>query len=360
MSRGCLSSRKLQRYYFFGYAILGLLVVWLPACAETFEVNAPYEDIYVVYAVLDPLVDTQYVRVSLAFQVEEDAVAFAEDHDPSVSDVEVAIVGAGKRYEGEFVEGIVKEGHGDFAGKTSAYRFVTEQEDRLLSGEVYSIEIRKSDQPDFWLSGSTRIPNQPRIISPLRYVFQGNYCLPEIAVEDSVSVLFRRNDRVGNVASHFEIKWILRYAEGGAVKEVSTRPSRIFDRNVRCGQAGTGNLCYSTGFGSVLDEWRREIPSSAEPLPMEASCSRVPILLTRNAELQVTALDSVLARYILSNDPRYLNMNTIRREVSNLTGSVKAVGIVGSISYDNQPFLLSDCAESILGWNGIPISLACY
>lgn len=340
----------------FGWITAILMGIGLYSCDETFELNAPYEDIYVVYGILDPSADTQYVRISLGFQPEEDAVEFARDYDGAVPGLSVMIISDGIAVEGEFIGDIAKSDQGDFADSTGAYRFITSGNSRLQSGAKYQLEIRKADDPDFLLEASTRIPNQPRILSPSRFASSGEYCLPTINVEDTVSVLVKTNETPENQHAYFEVRWLLRYEEGGQRWELSTAPSKIFNRNVRCALAGNGNLCYSTGNGTVLDQWKIGIPEEAESLPIDVRCSRIPIELTRNAELQVTALDSVLSKYILANDPKEKNFNTIRREFTNVTGTAIAVGVFGSIAYDNEPFLLSGCAEHELGFMNDPFA----
>lgn len=333
----------------FGWVTALLVGIGMYSCDETFELNAPYEDIYVVYGILDPTADTQHVRISLGFLPEEDAVEFARDYDGAIPGLSVMIIGDDISVEGEFIGDIAKSDQGDFADSTGAYRFITSGNSRLKSGGKYQLEIRRPDEPEFLLEASTRIPNEPRILSPTRFASSGEYCLPTINVEDTVSVLIKLNETPDNQSAYFEVRWLLRYEEGGKQWELSTRPSPIFNKNVRCALAGNGNLCYSTGNGSVLDQWKVDIPEEAESLPINVRCSRIPIELTRNAELQVTALDSVLSKYILANDPKEKNFNTIRREFTNISGTAMAVGVFGSIAYDNEPFLLSRCAENELG-----------
>lgn len=333
----------------FGWFTAILIIIGLYSCDETFELNAPYEDIYVVYGILDPSVDTQYVRVSLGFQPEEDAIEFARDYDGSIPGLSVTIIGDGITVEGEFIGKIAKSDQGNFSDTTGAYRVLTSGTNRLQSGKEYRLEIRKPDDPDFLLEARTQIPNEPKILSPARFASSGEFCLPIVNVEDTVSVLIKLNQTPENQSAYFEVRWLLRYEEGGKQWELSTSPSPIFNRNVRCALAGSGNLCYSTGNGTVLSQWKQGIPTQAQSLPINVRCSQIPIELTRNAELQVTALDSALSKYILANDPKEKNFNTIRREFTNVTGTAIAVGIFGSIAYDNEPFLLTRCAENELG-----------
>ena len=47
-----------------------LMSLWLLACSEAFELNAPYKDIWVVYGVLNPGDTAQFIRISKAFQLD--------------------------------------------------------------------------------------------------------------------------------------------------------------------------------------------------------------------------------------------------------------------------------------------------
>lgn len=346
----------MKRIREFSWITAILIFIGMASCDETFELYAPYEDVYIVYGILDPSVDTQYVRVSLGFQSETDAIEFAQTYDGSVPDLSVTIIGEGIMIQGEFIDQIAKGDQGDFADTTGAYRFITSGNNQLQSGAQYQLEIRKPDDPDFLLGASTRIPNEPRILSPSRFASSGEYCLPTVNVEDTVSVLFKLNETPENQSAYFEVRWLMRYEDAGQRWELTTRPSPIFSRNVRCALAGNGNLCYSTGDGAVLKQWKLDIPTQAQSLPIDVRCSRIPIELTRNAELQVTALDSVLSKYILANDPKEKNFNTIRREYTNVSGTAMAVGVFGSIAYDNEPFLISACAEHELGLKNDPFA----
>lgn len=341
-----------------GCLVIGLIGMIVAGCDETFELNAPYQDIYAVYAVLNPSVDTQYVRVSLGFQPEENAIEFAKSYDGSVPGLSVSIIGEGIRLEGEYVDQIAKNDPGDFAETAGAYRFLSSGTNRLQSGGVYRLEIRKDDDPDFFIESHTRIPNEPRVLSPSRFASSssGEVCLPTVNVEDTVSVLIKLNETEENPSAYYQVRWVLRYEENGQRWELSTPPSTIFNVNVRCALAGNGNLCYSTGNGTVLSLWKQTIPTEAVSFPITTRCSRIPIELTSNAELQVTALDSALSTYIIVNDPKELNFNTIRREYTNLKGSSIVVGVFGSIAYDNEPFLISSCAEHELGLKNDPFA----
>lgn len=62
------------------YFILALIaIISFSSCETDIEVNAPYEDITVVYGLIDPSIDTQYVRINKTFLAEGNAYDLAAD-----------------------------------------------------------------------------------------------------------------------------------------------------------------------------------------------------------------------------------------------------------------------------------------
>jgi hypothetical protein len=76
-------------------------------------------------------------------------------------------------------------------------------------------------------------------------------------------------------------------------------------------------------------------------------------------EIEVVAIDTILYRYMTANDPGYFNINTIRREYTNISGSADAVGIFGSKATDRGPVALTPCAQHLLRLNGFFDPEAC-
>ena len=63
------------------YTILTLLVLFFISCKSDFPVNAEWEEIVVVYGLLDASKDTQYIRINKAYLGEEDALLLAQNSD---------------------------------------------------------------------------------------------------------------------------------------------------------------------------------------------------------------------------------------------------------------------------------------
>lgn len=70
--------------------LLALLVI--PACDETFDLNADYEDITVVYGLIDPKEDTLFVRINKAFLGEGNALVMAKVEDSSVYKTDLSAI----------------------------------------------------------------------------------------------------------------------------------------------------------------------------------------------------------------------------------------------------------------------------
>jgi hypothetical protein len=59
--------------------IASIALLTMFSCETDIEINAPYKDITVVYGLIDPAVDTQYVRITKAFLGEGDINNLAQD-----------------------------------------------------------------------------------------------------------------------------------------------------------------------------------------------------------------------------------------------------------------------------------------
>ena len=65
------------------------------SCSEEIDINAEYQDIWVVYGVLHLEDSLQHVRISKAFQIEEDALNYANKNDPTIQGLSLKLEGGG-------------------------------------------------------------------------------------------------------------------------------------------------------------------------------------------------------------------------------------------------------------------------
>ncbi|MDX2248851.1 MAG: DUF4249 family protein [Bacteroidia bacterium] len=334
------------------YLLIFCLV--LTACSESVEINAPYKDIWVVYGVLNPQEKFQYIRISRAFQAEENAWNYAAANDQSVKGLKVSLTGEnGEIYNAVQLDSVLKDtSEGDFFPYATLYRFETDNDEKLKEEKVYHLKIENPEDADFFLSAHTRIPPQPRITAPLTTTARGRKCLPIVRVEDSVYVYFNKHrGEVKTSAMRFEIQVLLNFWKDGIRTTFKTRPTPLFNNDVNCLQTGDNALCYQFKDGVLLSRMKGAFADKNASYLYEDTplCGTPWTDLPNFVELQITAVDTFLSKYIISNDPSYLNLNTIRWEYSNIAGSASAVGIFGSVASDREAVAMTPCALYLLG-----------
>ena len=69
---------KLQRLLF-----ILIIIFWINGCSNDVDINASYQQIIVVYGVLDPIQDTTFIKVNKAFLGEENALIMTQVPDSS-------------------------------------------------------------------------------------------------------------------------------------------------------------------------------------------------------------------------------------------------------------------------------------
>jgi len=350
---------RLNRNGFFFYFI-GLLL-FVVGCTERVDVNAPPKDIWVVYGVLDPQKSTQDLRIGKAFQIEENAFDYAETHDPAVKGLSVKLSGGGESWVAIAVDSVQK-GEGDFSAKTSLYRFETEGNRSLQEGVQYTLQVSWPDDSSLQLSAQTRIPPEPKLLSPQIIGVFSDRCLMPVAFEDTVEVIFKRkanNETLGE-AFRYQLAVELNYTENNEAKVYRFGPTRLFSENIGCGNGAGSALCYQLPSGTVLRgiQSRWNDPNAKYAVDDDTLCGVIADL-SRFLEVQITAVDTALGRYMSANDPFTFNLNTYRREYTNVGGNASAVGIFGSINYQNIPVNLTECGRYQLGINPFASSSIC-
>ncbi|GAB4409011.1 MAG: hypothetical protein OHK0039_12480 [Bacteroidia bacterium] len=344
----------MSRYICIGYLLLGLH--WT-GCSEAVDVYAPPQTIWAVYGVLDPDKAIQTIRITGAFQVLGDAYMYADTSDGGIRGLEVSIVGEnGMTYRAVQVDSMLRDTLGDFGPYLTAYQFETVGERRLRPGMRYDLRVRSGIDTTVFVQAYTRIPPRPEITFPNDISDPVGRCLRRVAFEDSTDIRFRSNpDMVPARALRYEIRVLLRYFADGRYREHFFGPTRLFDRDNGCSGGSDRTYCYQLASGVVLHALRTAMQDSRTSYTYDAEprCGGLFDDLSDAVEIQVTAVDTFLARHILANDPYFLNLNQVRIEYTNLQGSVGVVGIFGSIAYDNLPVGLSPCSEYLLGFSRV-------
>lgn len=338
-----------------------LLSCWAIACSESFELYAPYQDIWVVYGVLNPGDTAQYIRISKAFQIEGNAFEYAAANDLTVKGLQVRLEGNGQSYLATQIDSVERADPDEsFFPYLTLYRIDTPTDKPLVSGEVYQLSIQSETDSLLSLHASTRIPPEPTFVYPRLSGFGSNQCLVSVSFEDSARIIFKKQNVLStDRAPAYQLQIDFRYRENGVAKTYRYGPTAPFTSSQNCTGVGTSNLCYLFDNGAVVNAMRGRLRNaqaaySYEPFP---SCG-TPAEVSHAVEIEVVAIDSVLFRYITANDPGNFNINMIRREYTNITGA-EAVGILGSVSTDRVPIALSPCAQHLLRLNGFFDPSAC-
>ena len=351
-----MSQRQLSPLFCFLLALV--FILFLSACEEEFDLYAPQQRIVAIYSVLDPGADTQYVRVSDVFQFEGDVVRYAENFDGSIPNLVLTLIGEEQRYQAQWRDSILKDtSRGDFGAYTSAYYFLTQGREALQAGKSYRLEIRFPDDSSSLIWGETMIPPQPRMTSPRLRIQDDEECLPVIDIEDDVFFFFQPNpDGVEGNAYAFQARLNFRYRVNGMIKQYTFGPSRSFVSSSGCEGPSGQTLCYRIGDGRVFRALQRQLEKEDGQLTYDFNprcTARFTGFLSDAIEMEITALDVALGRYIESNSPFFRSLNAVPPEFTNLQGSPRAVGVLGSLSKASVDVTLSPCVDYDLGWSGL-------
>ncbi len=76
-----------NRYFYL--LVFGFTLFLLPACETDFDVNASYKDITIVYGILDPAQQNQYIRINKAYLGQGDALQYAQIADSITYDTAI-------------------------------------------------------------------------------------------------------------------------------------------------------------------------------------------------------------------------------------------------------------------------------
>lgn len=151
------------------FLILGL---FLSSCDNTLNVNAPYKDIPVVNAILNPSDTAQYIKLERVFQsVDQSALEVAQVIDslyyPNAA-IALINMNTNERFNLEKVDGNL-EGYprenGAFINDPNYLYKIRTAELNLLGGEQYMLEINRSENLDL-VTSMINVVEEPIIIAP--------------------------------------------------------------------------------------------------------------------------------------------------------------------------------------------------
>lgn len=320
-----------------------ILLALLAACHPQVDVFAPEKEIYAIYGVLDPSLDSNYVRIGRAFQVEGDAYDYALGQDLQASDLAVTLEGGGKIYLGQLDTHQPKDS-GLFHPGLSLYRFDTPPGERLVPGTVYTLHVRHPDDDLLHITAETRIPYNPRLISPGPFIYNaasGQYTLNTVEFNDDVSVSFEKGEEEG-----YEFRVWVKYWDGEKMAEFRWGPSRIAFASEGCvGSVLFNRSCF-------------KLPGRSLPISFAAAVSRSPGIpymvdtvrlarsldgLSKDTRLELTVVDKHLANYLNGATPFGYGLNLLmdKDDYTNISGGHP--GIFGAVQRRHHYIFLGAC-----------------
>lgn len=318
----------MNRFYLIFFLLLFLSV----GCRENVPVNAPYKPIWVIFGMLKSQDTLHYIRISKAFQTENDAVVYAKENDFSVKGLKVSITDGQNVYQAVQVDGVQKEPEdGPFFPYTTYYEIHTPP----LECKYYRLEITDPKDTTFEITAHTTVPYPPVIYKPrLLYNPATGYCLDSIRMSQTDSVRFLSEPSV-----YYDIKFYLYYQNHQTSRYARWGTSYPFQTN--------GNS-YRFEKDIILKNFRKILQDSTADYSLisQPECGEY----ARYCSLELSQLDTFLYEYYYINNPKYVNFNDYRPMYSNLSGTQQAVGVFGSAGVRRIPLKISEAERVQLGF----------
>ena len=337
-------------------AVLTLLWSVFYSCSTDVPINAPYKDIYVVYGVLNATDSIQYIRVSKAFLVNQDAIEYAKTYDPSVKGLKVVLKGFGKTYTATQIDNVPLKGEGAFYPFTTLYKIETKGTNALVTGRRYDLTISKLEDDSLQLTAHTFIPLRPDITYPDYAPGPGNTkSIRQMPLQGEVEMTWKAPTSAG-AAYGFEVRAFL-YHETNGIADTATYVSNLVLNGTgqRCVPSAS-SMCYKFQAKEIIRVFRNQMNDASAIYTYDDSPkSGLVADLPRSLRYEVTSIDTALTKYLRVNSPSYTDFNTVKPEYTNLTGTKDVYGVFGSINKASAYTIMDDCPEYLLRLNNTPL-----
>lgn len=329
--------------------ILIILLLFMQACNPEVDVYEIQKELYVVYAVLNPDLDEQYVRITKLYQTGSDAIVYAAENDLTARGLNVVIQSDTMIWEAQLVEG-PQANNPLFPKTTGVYRISTTGSKVMADGRNYELRITKPDDDAFLITSRANIPERPHFIVPSGpiYNFQtGRYTLPTIDFEKDQVFVLEMGGGYG-----FELRLMARYLDGNEEKIGQWGPTNVFSEPVNCvANMNQRKMCYRVTKRSFPTTLRKIFSTAQGAVVLDDSIKFATSVsaLSQNVWVEVTAIDSFLSDYLNVNNPFGYGLDLLldRKEITNISGG--NLGVFGGISTFNRYFFLGDCTLYLVG-----------
>lgn len=317
------------------------------SCSTDLDVFSEAREAYVVYGILNPAQDTQFVKISRVFQTDGDAVLYAQENDPTTRGLLVTLSMDTMVLQATEVT-YIRRDSGIFIPGQVIYAIPTSGTHSLAPGATYTLNIRKADDPGFLISATTTVPDKPEINGPKGPYsgLGGVFTWPSVDFETDQSIEFEK----GN-AHAWEVRIGFFYTRNGVPDHSAQKNIGIILPEENCLSGSSNEMCY-------------KVPGASFPRFILAVTSRsdVPIIyseephvphsidsLPKVCYIEVTSIDQQLTTFLYANEPGPFGLNLLmdKQEFSNITGD--NYGIFGSINVDTSWIYMSACTQYLGG-----------
>lgn len=327
---------------------LGIFLFFSISCKNEVNLNAPAKDMLVVYGILNPSSNIQFIRVSKVFLPEGDAIQYAANNDLSLNSTvaEVRLGGILLR------DTVITKNTGIFTAGQTLF-FFTDNELNLQPGTRYDLEVKYLPNQAANVRAHTTIPDVPVIISPFSPYYSGgglNIANRQVDFENSPKITFTK----ARYASAYELRMHFAYFENSQPRNITYGP-KVFSGSVSC--TDKTNVCYGLQKGEILDFIlsTQTAPASPNYYTVIDTPANVPdsefFRLNKSNRISVTAVDSFLYLYMLANNANSSSLATSTLEYSNVENGA---GVLGSCSETGTYVDFTQCGKYLLRFNNTP------
>lgn len=314
--------------------LCGLLLTL--SCETDFEISAPYQEIVVVYSILNTNETTHYIRVSKAFLTEDNSIVYAANNDLSLKDAKVKFMQLDNSGNPDIVFqplafDTVKE-QGAFVQNLTLFRM---KGVKLDSTKTYKIQVTTPEnhilESEIKPVGDMRVTR----INPLN----GNSIRWESVDKNGRGVIVNFIPSTNAIIYQMEVQ--LNYQEvnistNDTVQKILVwKPGGLFSDNVGCNTTG-GDLCYSFPPRGLIDFVNNELTDRAGKK-----------FIALNTTIVIASGDKYLYDYMRINGGDFSSFQDNRPEYTNINGGY---GLFSSRTFTYSTDPVSDSTKYYIGF----------
>lgn len=357
-------------------AVAALLALFAAqSCSTDADITAEPQAMYVVYGVLNPTDSVQYVRIERGFLVDGNALEVAADSDLSVRGLNVVIeykdIINNKTYSSVGTEVQIQKDSGIFKKDGYVYKFSiplkingADNPKRLKGGYPVKLTITRPGDEDFKITSQTTVPKDINITAPSKGSSGTQWARELTPLHQTVKIEYTRAIGAGAGSYAFDMRMGIAYTRNGIPDTLTWRYGDLQTRSV-CSEDGKTAMCFSAADGTIARSFKTQLDRySGQDLRIDDRFTQQPseANLSKACWLDVVAVDTFFARYLIVNDPDLVDLNQVKPEYTNISGSdngelILTYGVFGAINSQRRYFGLTQCVKYLFDFrnlNGTP------